>query len=268
MSMSNQVETLTNDLQEILDFDELESKIYLTLLRTGPITGSALAKELNVDRAVTYRTVDKLVGKNIISTSFSSPKLCMAEEPENAFKFALEQKKGEINKIKKSQNEIIEKISNIRYCPNPGINTPTLRTIQGREYVYADIAQLIENCFETVFIATTVEDVAKMFHTAIPEKIKICEEKGGKVNLLVEIDDTKDISFVKRLGASETRVCKLPSKGRIVVQKEKLLIMSNSSETSGSETDLSISTNAQDMISNIDNLCRLLWKSAKTLDKA
>jgi len=59
----------------------------------------------------------------------------------------------------------------------------------------------------------------------------------------------------------------LPSKGRIAVLKGKQMIMSDSSQaSSNSETDFSLSTNAKDMISNIDNLCRFLWKSAKSLD--
>ena len=43
------VEKLGIELQETLDIDDLESKIYLNLLRTGPITASELAKDLNVD---------------------------------------------------------------------------------------------------------------------------------------------------------------------------------------------------------------------------
>jgi len=267
MSGQGQVEKLVMELQEILDFDELESKIYLTLLRIGPITASALAKDLNVDRARMYRCIDKLVDRNIISTTLSSPKLCIAVEPEIALKLALEKKESEIIKIKKSGEAIIEKITSIRYCPNQGTNLPTLRIIQGRTNIYSDIAQMIENCTDTLYIATTLEDISKMYHTIIPEKIKICEKIGGKVLLLVEIDDMEMISFVKRFNATETRMCRFPSKGRIAVQKDKQLIMSDSSQTdSNSETDFSISTNSKDMISHIDNLCRLLWKSAKPLE--
>ena len=126
---------------------------------------------------------------------------------------------------------------------------------------------MIENCTDTVYIATTLEDISKMYHSVIPEKIKECEKKGGKVVLLVEIDDVKMISFVKRFNATETRVCKLPSKGRIAVQKDKQLIMSDSSQTSSnSETDFSLSTNAKDMTNNLDNLCKFLMKSAKPLE--
>jgi len=266
MSTQEQVEKLAIELRGTLDLDDLESKIYLSLLRTGPITASALAKDLNIDRARMYRTVDKLVDRNIISTTLSSPKLCIAVEPQKALKIALERKEAELRKIKKSGEAIVDKINN-EITTNQGTNIPTLRIVQGRANIYSDIAQLIENCTDTVYIATTLEDISKMYHSIIPEKIKVCEKNGGKVRLLVEVDDAEMISFVKRFGATETRVCKLPSKGRIAVQKDKQMVMSDSSQTaSNSETDFSLSTNANDMINNIDNLCRLLWKSAKQLD--
>ena len=266
MSAQEQVEKLAIELKETLDLDELESKIYLSLLRTGPITASALAKDLNIDRARMYRTVDKLVDRNIISTTLSSPKLCIAVEPEKALKIALEKKEEEIKKIKKSGEAIVDKINN-EITTNQGTNIPTLRIVQGRSNIYTDIAQMIENCTDTLYLATTLEDISKMYHSIIPEKIKICEKNGGKVFLLVEVDDMEMISFVKRFNATETKVCKLPSKGRIAVQKDKQMIMSDSSQaSSNSDTDFSLSTNAKDMINNIENLCRLLWKSSKPLE--
>ena len=267
MSMQNQVEKLAIELQEILDLDELESKIYLNLLRTGPVTASALSKDLNIDRATMYRTVEKLVDMNFISTSLTNPKLCSSVEPETIFKLILEKKEKKLKEIKKIEKTIIENISSIRYCPSQGSNIPTLKIVQGRVHIYSDIAQMIENCFETIFISTTLEDISKMYHSMIPEKIKICKEKGGKVMLLVEIDDIEMISFAKRFNATETRVCKLPSKGRIVVQKDKYMIMSDTSQMdSYSDIDLSLSTNAKDLVNNIDSLCRFLWKSSKPLE--
>ncbi|MDH3384493.1 MAG: TrmB family transcriptional regulator [Nitrosopumilus sp.] len=266
MSAQEQVEKLALELRGTLDLDDLESKIYLSLLRTGPITASALAKDLNIDRARMYRTVDKLVDRNIISTTLSSPKLCIAIEPQKALKTALERKEEELRKIKLSGEAIIDKINN-EISTNQTTNIPTLKIIQGRTNIYSDIGQLIENCTDVLYIATTLEDISKMYHSMIPEKIKICEKNGGKVMLLVEVNDVEMLSFVKRFGATETRVCKLPSNGRITVQKDKHMIMSDSSQTnSNSENDFSLSTNAKDMINNIDSLCRMLWKSAKPID--
>lgn len=268
MSYHDQISGIASELEEILDLDELEAKVYLNLLRAGPITASALAKELDIDRARMYRTVDKLVSRNIISTTLSSPKLCIAADPQDALKIALRKKEDEVNKIKKSGEAIIEKI-NSEITTKQGTNVPTFRVVQGRGNIYADIAQLIENSSDTVYISTTLEDVSRMYHSAIPEKIMICEKKGGKVRLLVELDDPKLIPFVKRFNASETKICKLPSKGRMVVQKDKQMIMSDSAAASqmstNSESDFSLCTNSSEMVSNIHSLCSLLWETAQPL---
>lgn len=268
MTYQDQISGIASELEEILDLDELEAKVYLNLLRAGPITASALAKELDIDRARMYRTVDKLVSRNIISTTLSSPKLCIAADPQDALKIALRKKEDEVNRIKKGGEAIIEKINN-EITTKQGTNVPTFRVVQGRGNIYADIAQLIENSSDIVYISTTLEDISRMYHSAIPEKIMICEKKGGKVRLLVELDDPKLMPFVKRFNASETKICKLPSKGRMVVQKDKQMIMSDSAAASqmstNSESDFSLCTNSSEMVSNIHSLCSLLWETAQPI---
>jgi sugar-specific transcriptional regulator TrmB len=268
MSYQDQISGIASELEIILDLEELEAKVYLNLLRVGPITASALAKELDIDRARMYRTVDKLVSRNIISTTLSSPKLCIAAEPQDALKMALRKKEDEVNKIKKDGEAIIEKI-NSEITTKMGTNVPTFRVVQGRGNIYADIAQLIENSSDIVYISTTLEDISRMYHSAIPEKITVCEKRGGKVRLLVELDDPKLIPFVKRFNATETKICKLPSKGRMVVQKDKQMIMSDSANASqmsaNSESDFSLCTNSSEMVSNIHSLCSLLWETAQPI---
>lgn len=267
MSTQEKTEIITENIRDVLGFDEIESKIYLSLLRTGPLTASALARDLNLDRALTYRSVEKLVEKNIIHTSLTQPKICSAVEPEDAFKIILEKKEEQIKKIQRTKKEIIDNITRTRSCPSPGMKAPTLRVIQGRKNIYSDISQLIENCFETVFLVTNLEDVSKMYFSLIPDKITECEKKGGKVFLLVENNNDENISFIDRINATETRISKIPTLGRIAVQKDYQMIMSDfTNKDTNPNGDLSISTNAKDMVNNIDNLCRFLWTLAKPLN--
>lgn len=269
MAFQDYVDSLKGELEEILDLDELEVKIYLNLLRTGPITASALAKELDVDRARMYRTVDKLVSRNILSTTLSIPKLCIPADPKEALKLALRKKEEEVKKIKKSGNQIIEKI-NSEITITSGISVPTFRVIQGRTNIYSDIAQVIEKSSDIVYMVTTIEDISKMYHSNIPEKIRTCENNGGKVRLIVEMDDVNLLPFVKRFNATQTRICKLPSKGRIVVQKNNQMIMSDSATgsqiTSNSDLDFSLCTNSTEMTNNLNRFCELLWSSGKPLE--
>ncbi len=271
MSYQEHVTGIASELEEILDLDDLEAKVYLNLLRAGPITASALAKELDIDRARMYRTVDKLVSRNIISTTLSSPKLCIAADPHDALKIALGKKEDEVNKIKKSGEAIIDKI-NSEITSSQISTVPTFRVVQGRQNIYADIAHLIENSTGITYIATTLDDVSRMYHSTIPEKISICEKNGGIVRLLVDMTDPKLAPFVKRFNATETRIGKLPSKGRMVVQTNKKMIMSDSaasSQNSNADSDFSLCTNSSEMVDNIFTLCSFLWdvsKPLKTID--
>ena len=77
-------------LSTILDLETVEARIYLNLLRLGPVTASSLAKELDVDRTKTYRTIDKLLNMSIVSTTISNPKLCIATKPEEVLKIVLQ----------------------------------------------------------------------------------------------------------------------------------------------------------------------------------
>ncbi len=269
MAFQEYVDSLKGELEEILDLDELEVKIYLNLLRTGPITASALAKELDVDRARMYRTVEKLVSRNILSTTLSIPKLCIPIEPKEALKLALRKKEYEVKKIKKSGNGIIEKI-NSEIEVNNGVTVPTFRVVQGRPNIYSDIAQMIENSSDIVYIVTTLEDISKMYHSSIPEKIRASEKNGGCVRLLIGIDNPQLAEFVTRFKATETRVCQLPSKGRMVVQKGNQLIMSDSATATkisqNFDFDFSLCTNSIEMTNNLNRFCEMLWKSGKPIE--
>jgi len=261
--------SLESELSKILGLEELECMIYLFLIRHGPMTASALAKEMNIDRARMYRTIDKLVNTSIISTTFTSPRLCIPMEPNEALELSIKQKEDELKAIKKTKNQLLEKLNNVPAYQTEK-NIPTFRLIKGRNNIYTDIERLIENATETVYITTTLEDVSRMYHSNIPEKIALCEKNGGRVRLIVDIDDPSQIDFVTRFNATETRIGKLPSNGRTIIEEGKEMIMSDPSIQdplrAAAESDFSVCTNSKEMVNNIFLLCEFLWNGAKPLE--
>ena len=108
---NDEMSELILQLSSILDLETVEGRIYLNLLRLGPVTASALAKELDVDRTKTYRTIDKLLNQSFVSTTISNPKLCIATKPEEVLKIVLQKKRDEIERINKLGIEVIKKIN-------------------------------------------------------------------------------------------------------------------------------------------------------------
>jgi sugar-specific transcriptional regulator TrmB len=270
-------------LSSILDLETVEARIYLNLLRLGPVTASALAKELDVDRTKTYRTIDKLLNLSIVSTTISNPKLCIATKPEEVLKIVLQKKQDEINRVEKIGKDVIEKINKIVPITD-GHYVPTFRTVQGRANIYSHIEKLLEDSTGTIYIVTTSDDILRMYHTAVPEKIKECIDNGGTVRILTSTEDKKFVPLIERLKPTETRLGKLPSKGRIIVDEGKQMIMSdvmnasdfanmenargsNDSFNLGADSDFALWTNSAEMVNNISSLCKFLWRTSKPLRK-
>jgi len=270
-------------LSSILDLETVEARIYLNLLRLGPVTASSLAKELDVDRTKTYRTIDKLLNMSIVSTTISNPKLCIATKPEEVLKIVLQKKQDEINRVEKIGKNVIQKINKIVPITD-GHYVPTFRTVQGRANIYSHIEKLLEDSSKMIYIVTTSEDILRMYHTAVPEKIKECIDNGGTVRILTSTDNDKFIPLIERLKPTETRLGKLPSKGRIIVEEGKQMIMSDVMNASdfaniensrlqhdsfsiGADTDFALWTNSAEMVNNIFSLCKFLWRTSKPLKK-
>jgi len=269
-SSSKKIENLEQEISKILELDDLDAHIYLNLLRMGPVTASALAKELRIDRTKAYRTIDKLLRLKIVSTTFSKPKLCVANRPEDVLKTVLEQKETQVDKLKNTKNYLVKRIKET-IPTNFSSNLPVFHISQGRENIYSDIEKLIENAKDVVYIVTTLKDLSKMYHSNIPEKIKICEKNGGQVRVLTEISNPKFLPFIQRFGATDFRIGKLSSRGRMVVEKGQQMIMSDvvwgDSDLSNVESDYAICTNSIEMTNNIFILCSLLWDNSKSLKK-
>ncbi len=267
-SPNQRIAVLEQEISKILELEELDAHIYLSLLRMGPVTASALAKELHIDRTKVYRTVDKLLALKIVSTTFSKPKLCVANKPEEVIKNVLQLKQTQVNKIRNTKDYLIKRIQETIPI-NYSSNIPTFHVVQGTVNIYSDIEKLIENANGIVYILTTLKDLSKMYHTDIPEKIKICEKNGGQVRLLTEVTKVEFLPFMKRFGATETRIGKLSSRGRMIVEEGKQMLMSDAvwgdSDQSNIDSDYAINTNSGEMVNNIFILCDLLWANSKPL---
>ncbi len=265
---TTRIDELGSEISKLLDLDELDVLLYLNLLRMGPVTASALAKELNIDRTKAYRTIDKLLHLKIVSTTFSKPKLCIANKPEDVLKNILDTKASQVEKIRNAKDYLINTIKET--IPNNyKSNLPSFHIAQGTDHIYSEIEKLLETATGTVFIATTVKDLSKMYHTDIPEKIKICEKNGGKVCLLTQFAGKEYLPFIKRFGASESKVGDLSSKGRMIVEQGKQMIMSDvvweDSDAQNVQYDYAICTDSNEIVNNIFMLCSFLWKNAKSI---
>ena len=258
------------DLVKILSefgLEDTDSMLYLGLLQMGSVTVGSMSAKLEIDRGKAYRALNRLRNLGLVSTTFSNPTICKAIEPEDALTTIIQKKEDEIITMQKLAKKIVKDLKNISAEQNT-TEVSSFSIIQGRSNIYARIGKLIQQAQNTIYIVTTVEDVLRMYHTSIPEKIAICKKNGIEVRLLTYTDSENLLPLIDRLNASESKVGKLPSQSRIIVEKNQQLIMSGSIKESmdlNDESDSILYTNSSEMINNMHSLCDHLWKKSKQL---
>ncbi|WP_052347624.1 TrmB family transcriptional regulator [Candidatus Nitrosotenuis chungbukensis] len=249
-------------------FEDIDSKVYMGLLQTGPVSVGSLSSRLGIDRGKTYRSLSKLRNLGVVSTTFSNPTLCSAIEPIEALTTILERKQDEIVTMKSLSEKISQDISEIvKNCDVQEISSFLI--IQGRSNIYSRIGKILQKASGTVYIVAPQEDLMRMYHTTIPERIQLIKENGVEVRILTESVSEKELSFISRLNPSEIRTGKLPSKSRMVVEENKQLIMSgslNGSMDLNDDGDSVMHTNSIEMVNNMYSLCTLLWNKSKEIE--
>ncbi|HEY8110993.1 MAG TPA: helix-turn-helix domain-containing protein [Candidatus Nitrosotenuis sp.] len=249
-------------------FEDIDSKVYMGLLQTGPVSVGTLSSRLGIDRGKTYRSLSKLRNLGVVSTTFSNPTLCSAIEPIEALNTILERKQDEIITMKSLSEKISQDISEIvKNCDVQEISSFLI--IQGRSNIYSRIGKILQKASGTVYIVAPQEDLMRMYHTTIPERIQLIRENGVEVRILTEVTSEKELSFIRRLNPSEIRLGKLPSKSRMIVEEGKQLIMSgslNGSMDLNDEGDSVMHTNSIEMVNNMYSLCTLLWNKSKVIE--
>ena len=264
--MSTQ-EELINSLS-FFGLEKPDAIVYLGLLQMGSVTVGTMSSKLSIDRGKAYRSLNKLRNMGLVSTTFSNPTICEAVDPEEALTTIIQRKEDEIITMQKLSRKIVTDLKQVSRETSVS-EVSSFSIIQGRSNIYARIGKLIQGSTTTVYIVTTVEDILRMYHTAIPEKIKICQKNGGQVRVLTQTNSENILQLVDRLNASETRIGKLPSKSRMIVEEGNQLIMSGSIKESmnlNDDSDSILYTNSSEMINNMFSLCTHLWKKSKPIE--
>lgn len=259
-------EELVKTLEEF-GLEKTDAELYLGLLQAGPVTVGSISSRLEIDRGKAYRSLSRLRNLGLVSTTFSNPTICNAIEPEEALNTIIQKREDEITTMQKLASKIAKDLKNVKNETKLN-EVSSFSIIQGRSNIYARIGKMIQQAKNPIFIVTTVEDILRMYHTSIPEKIALCKKNGIPVKILTHTNSENLYPLIDRLNASETRIGKLPSKSRIIVEEQRQLIMSGSIKETmdlNDDSDSILYTNSSEMIQNMHSLCNHLWKKSRSL---
>ena len=264
--MQNRDELIT--MLKHFDLDDIDAQIYLGLLQVGPLSVGNISAKLDIERGKAYRALEKLRSLGLITTTMTNPIICKPVEPREGLTNIIQRKENEFITMQKLATKLSDDLKDVTRKQAP-VEAASVSVVQGRHNIYSRIGKLLSDSESIIYLVTTAKDLIRMYHTSIPEKIKICKANGGTIRIVTDVEDQEIISIITKIGASEIRIGKLPSKSRMIVEESKHLIMSggiNETMDMNDDGDSVLDSNSIEMVENMYSLCEHLWKKSKVLE--
>lgn len=144
-------------LLENIDFTASESKAYVTLLQTGPITGYELSKQSGVARSKIYNILENLRERGAVLVSKQSEPVLYSATPVDEL----------VQNMKVNMNSTLEKISNELSLFKCNDVSDELWYIKGYQNVMNRCRYLIKHAKESVLIQVWNDDVHEILDELI-----------------------------------------------------------------------------------------------------
>ena len=205
MSQETVLSTLVN-----FGLSQIEARIYIFLAKKGAQKGRDICKALKITKQQLYPSLRNLQNKGIVSSTIEHPARFSALPFEKVLDLFIRAKVEETQSLQQSKDEILSKWQTFDIAET---DTPKFMVIEGRNYIFSRIQQMIQETKNQITTITTVPSLVQadqygLFDAGFshPLKSKI------KFRFLTELS-SQNIEAVKKL-LSEIASAKLNFEGR------------------------------------------------------
>lgn len=201
------------------NFSEMESKIYLTLLQQGNLTGYEVSKYSGVPRSKVYNVLEIMVKKNLIIVNKGEPKFYHAVSAEE---FLYHLKKD----VDLDMNLLNDRLTKIKQKDEESL----LWRIEGYANVLDKVEHLIINARDSLFIQIWRENLTE-------DLLKVLRDAESRLNRYVLILFSNDQNYNIDLnryyihGFEQDKLIDFGSKWINIISDEKEVVFGTISES-------------------------------------
>jgi sugar-specific transcriptional regulator TrmB len=154
-------------LKEI-GISEIESRVYLHLLKKSPAKASQISQALRISRVQLYRILKNLQRKGLVESSLEYPALFTAVPFKRLIDFLINAKKEEARNLEASKKDIVSQLD--VYQPDScELGSNKFMVLEGRGLIYSKITQMIQETKKTLFVVTSGTGVIEAYRSGLLE---------------------------------------------------------------------------------------------------
>ena len=162
-----------------LNFDEKETKVYLSLLKLGETTVTKISQETNIERTLVYYIIDKLINRGLTSFKLkNNVKYYSASSPQNILEELKEKEKSFLDIL-----PILKNLQNKEFEEDVKVNI-----YKGKEGLKAIISDMFKSNVKEFFILGEQGQIQTNYPITYAQYLKRLEKERVKEKVLVRED--------------------------------------------------------------------------------
>jgi sugar-specific transcriptional regulator TrmB len=258
------------DLLESLGLTEPSAHIYIFLSKKGPQRALDIARSLKLPRQTLYRAIKSLESKGIITATLEHPAKFSAIPFDKVLDLFVKAKAEEVHRIKQGKKGFLMDWKAIAVS-EVGDQSPRFTVIEGRNYVYPRLKQMIEETKQQLSIILTVSGLVRAEQSGlIDAALRHASKTKSKFRFLTE-GSTENLQamrvLLERIPTKSTLEGRIPALGqrlppRMVIRDdvEAAFFINQEPIKGGTEADdICLWTNCKALVESFRTIFENLW---------
>ncbi|MDW8034744.1 MAG: helix-turn-helix domain-containing protein [Nitrososphaerota archaeon] len=203
-----------------------ETKVFIQLLKLGPITASEIGRSLGISRTEVYNILTSLQNKGIIEASLDRPAKFSAVGFEKALDILIDAERKKVMAMERNKESLMEIWKNVQ-VPSVLEEREKLQLLKGMEQIYARISDMLNEAKEEVNIVAFGIDLVRAYNAGVLYKLKDLNKRNVRVKILTHgISRTSSIiSYLKKYAEiMEVAAQGLSTPYFVIVDNKQLLL--------------------------------------------
>ena len=241
-----------------------EAKVFLHLLKLGPMKASEIGLSLGISRTEVYNILTSLQNKGVIEASLDRPAKFSAIGFEKALDILIEAQRRRIMTMEKSKGELMEIWKTVR-VPSRIEEQEKLQLLKGVEQIYARFSDMLDEAKEEVNIVAFKTELVRAYNAGILQKLRNLSKDNVRVQILTHgILGTSSITSFLRKHAEviEVKTMSLSAPCFLITDNKQLLLFTKPPGVSRAERKeaTAIWTNSEALVQSLKKLFRSMMQ--------